>query len=184
MKYIIIITILGILGGCGSAPRIIDESEIYIYDPEQDQYNKMREADLPENSPPEITVGSKNNISIEVNKGTPFYDDEIRRYRDRWIVAALNLNDTGKCITPRWKLMDFNYITNQPSEFYIGPKRMIIVGEMVQNIWVLDGVPISLPASGYLDNMLVRNPNTSGEEKCGFIVPEEDIIHGDDIDGE
>ena len=146
-------------------------------DPEQAESQLLKNQPLYQVTPDDLVVGSQDNITIEVHKTTPIYDDQTKGYRNRWRAFATNHNPTTKCIMPVWRLMDFEYVSWETSEFAVYPNKLKFIGEMIQKTWIIDGVKVAPPSSGYLYKLLVRNPepNSQPGDECIHLINEKDI---------
>ena len=74
--------------------------------------------------------------------------------------------------------MDFKFISEYASEFYVQKNSILPVGTMIQQVWEIQGVRFTPDGSGYVAGMLVRDPveNARQDEECLFIEKEEDIV--------
>lgn len=175
IRALIVLISLAVLGGC--SPTMIKESDIVTIDPES--ADTVRNGPVTyEPTPDNVIVGESNNISIEVQKRTVVKDEQADGITLQvWDVIATNNNDNDKCVTPMWRLMDFEYISNGPSEQFVQRSSMVKIGEMQQRVWIINGVPVAPPPSGYLTNMRVRDTIAGARvgEECTHIVNEKDI---------
>jgi hypothetical protein len=172
-----------ILGGCSTTnTRVVPEDDVVEVDPENMDYILNGPISY-EPTPPIVVVGSDDNVFIQVTKQDHMYDDQFEQDIQLWKVTAQNTNQIPKCVTPRWRLLDFKYITEGPSEQFIPANSIIKIGEMRQVMWVVDGVPVPVPPSGYLADLRVRDvvPNAKQGEECLFLVDEDNIVKEEDI---
>lgn len=178
-KQLAIIAAVGLfLGGCASKQPVPDHKVVDI-DPlelERKMLGEQAGADG-EPTPPHVVVGEKDGVKIEVHKRKTENSEQYLVKLQTWDVTAINYNHRDKCVTPQWKLMDFKYITDGPSEQFIKAHSMKKMGEMQQRAWIIDGVEVAVPPSGYLYDMRVRDAIADAKpgEECMFLVPEEDI---------
>ena len=165
------------VGGCSTSPRIVDEKHVVTIDPESLDYALHGEMKY-EPTPDHVVVGERDGVIIEVFK-REMIEDELadNQTLQIWDAVATNTNSTPKCVTPLWRLMDFEYISNGPSEQLVGASSMVRLGEMQQRTWIIDKVPVAPPPSGYLADLRIRNPAQDAKpgDECTFITPEHNI---------
>jgi hypothetical protein len=182
VRNILLVLIAAIaLGGCSA--KIVKEDQVVHIDP--DKLDRAVYGDTtPQPTPDHVMVGMKNGITVDVDKKGVEHDSQNRVELQIWEVTATNFNDTPKCVTLMWQLMDFEYISFGPSEQYIKALTANKLGEMRQQYWVIDGARVAFPPSGYLSNMRVRDPVAGAKigEECMHLTPEEDIVTQPDIE--
>lgn len=169
-----------LLSGCATVVDI---------DPEQLEYDQMvkikgkqaaEKAD-PFDSPPtpnSVVAGRKDHVIIFVTKTTPI-QGPMNIKLDRWNVRASNFDDESKCVALQWRLQDFEFESEYPTEFFIAPQKTIDLGRMHQTIWSLDGLTFAIPPSGYLAKMNVREADIKRHKYSGKILEEESCIEED-----
>jgi hypothetical protein len=177
MKLFLTLTTLLLVVGC--APNIQDrdfekEEREYIR-----KYGEKAEKDPLYQEPTEKVVFGGENDGIRVSLAR-MGDVRIKEGElQEWIATAYNENDEPKCFFIKWKLLDFELITDYYSFAYIDPHETIMdYAKMSQKVWELDGIKLILPASGYIEDIIVKDINEKGKtkrEKCEFSVPEKDI---------
>lgn len=163
------------LSGCSA--KIVKEDRVIDVDP--DQLDRAVYGDtMPEATPDHVMVGTKDDVTIDVNKQGVEHDPQNRVELQIWDVTATNFNNAPKCVTLMWQLMDFEYISFGPSEQFIRPLSAQKIGEMRQQYWVINGARVAFPPSGYLSSMRVRDPVADAKpgEECMHLTPEEDIV--------
>lgn len=166
-----------LLGGCSVTPGIVKEKDVVIVDPEK--FDQHIHGNIKyEPTPDHVVVGEKDGVIIEVHKREVIKDelaDDIQL--QVWDAAVTNLSQTDKCVTPLWRLMDFEYISDGPSERLVKSNQMVHLGQMQQKTWVLDGVVVAPPPSGYLADLRVRGtvPNAKPGEECIHLVDEDKV---------
>lgn len=127
-----------------------------------------------------IELISDNGITIIATKTTPtltvYHDYEV--VQDNWDITALNTTTDSECVTLLWKLMDFKFVSEYPSEFLVRHSSSLHIGTMIQQVWEIQGVKFTPDSSGYVAGMLVREPipNAAIGDECTFIELERDIV--------
>lgn len=183
-RQLTIVAIVGlVLGGCASRPPVPDHRVVDIDPLEMEREMLGKQAGDAEPTPAHVVVGERGGIKIEVHKRGVEDSEQYDLKLQTWDVTAINYNHRDKCVTPRWKLMDFKYITDGASEQLIPAHSMKRMGEMQQRAWIIEGVEVAVPPSGYLSDMRVRNTVEDAKpgEECMHIFPEEDLVDEEDI---
>ena len=116
-----------------------------------------------------VQAGKMDGVTVVMYRDTDIREGELNL--QQWKALIINKNDEPKCVQTVWQLMDFQMYTDYP-DFLKVPANSTFqnYARMTQKIWVLDGVRLALPPSGYIADMLVREPNDKGT--CVF---EQDI---------
>lgn len=185
---IVVIGLALLIGGCSTtskkpSDRIVPESEVVEVDPDKVDHaihGPMRY----EPTPDHVVVGQDSGIIIEVQKREVVKDEQLGNIQlQRWDVTATNTLARDRCVTPMWRLMDFEYMSNGPSEQFVPGHSMVIMGEMQQRAWIIDGVPVAPPPSGYLADLRIRDPVPGAKQgdECSHIADEADIVPEDEI---
>jgi len=181
-KHLLTITLIALfLNGCTTV-RVLEENEITVVDPEkmdQEVYGKLKY----EPTPDRVVVGDEDGIIIEVVKREIITDENAGNMKlQTWNAVATNTTPNDKCVTPMWRLMDFEYISDGPSEQLVRGHDIKTIGVMQQRTWIIDGVVVAPPPSGYLADMRVRGTVEGAKqgEECMHITNEDDIEEYDD----
>lgn len=168
MKFIFVLMI-AVLSGCSSI-------QVQDYDAEKmeaEQIKGIKNAQrkdpfISEKTPDYVKLIDQDGIQIEVHRDVYLLGhDNIKL--ETWKANAVNNNPTAKCVTVDWKLQDFEFESNLPSEFLVKKYSSIFIGKMRQTIWAFDGAFIALPPSGYVSGINVRDPDVNpktGAESC------------------
>lgn len=115
-----------------------------------------------------VVAGNSDNIIITINK-----DSDIRYHEmdiQKWQASIFNHNDNSVCVYVDWRLMDFELYTDYPGFVFVKSHDQVInFAKMHQKIWDLNGTEFVLPSSGYINNIIVKEPasNNKGDE-CTF----------------
>lgn len=172
------------LGGCATRDsRVTPEKDVVDIDPESLDYAMNGDMEYV-STPDHVVVGTQDGIIIQTHKMEAIYDEQAETDVQNWDVTATNTTNKGVCVLPVWKLLDFEYISNGPTEQYVPPFALTELGQMVQQLWVIDGVPVAPPPSGYLEELLIRDPVADAEqgEECTHLVDEADLVPEEDIE--
>lgn len=127
-----------------------------------------------------VELIEEDNVIIMAEKKDPIitFHHDYDVVQDKWTITAHNLSDDNVCVTLHWKLLDFKFVSEYASEFYVKENSILNVGTMIQQVWEIQGVRFTPDGSGYVAGMLVRDPvegAVKGDE-CLFIEKEEDIV--------
>lgn len=169
-----------LLSGCATVVDI---------DPEQMEYDQIvkikgkQAAEVldPFASPPtpnSVIAGRKDHVVVFVTKSTPVKGPQNIKL-DTWNVRASNFNDESKCVAIQWRLQDFEFESDYPTEFFIASQKTIDLGKMRQTIWSLDGLTFAIPPSGYIQKMNVREPKAAKSKYAGGTLEKETCIEED-----
>jgi hypothetical protein len=127
-----------------------------------------------------VMLGDYGGVFVTAIKNTPIitFDKDYELKQDKWDIMITNGQEKDQCVAIYWKLMDFKFITEHENPFYIKGEDMIHLGDMIQQVWEIQGVKFTLDPSGYIHWMGVRDPvkDAIKGEECLFILEEEDII--------
>lgn len=150
-----ILILLILVSGCTA--NIIDYDAEKI---EREQVNKIKTAQKdPFNNkitPAYVKIADVDDVYIEAIKLKPEINkDELKL--DLWAIQAVNITLIPKCVAINWKLQDFDFETGLEYEFLIKPNQLLKVGRMKQSIWSFDGSNITIPPSGYIESMNIRD---------------------------
>ncbi len=183
MKRLGLVLIAGslLLGGCATT-RMVEEHEIVDHDPGQTAYDQQEGSTQAEPTPDHVVVADKDGILIDVNKIEPIYLEEHKVDLQQWEVLASNMNRKDKCVGVIWRLMDFRFESNHPTDVLIPAHQGVILGHMIQTTMVIDGVTVAPDPSGYIQAMRIKNPRDDAieGEECLYLVDEDDVVVGDD----
>lgn len=116
-----------------------------------------------------IKLAEEDGIEITLYKEQPdIYEGMLL---DNWVAVLKNKTSENLCVLTLWKLMDFQMETDYADFSYI-PANATIYGyaKFKQQIWSLDGTTFALPPSGYIDTLIVKEPNYDkpSSERCLF----------------
>jgi len=176
----LIFTFLVIVFVVGCSPMYVQESDIVDYDGGNLSKKEMKEIrdDKGEPTADIVVLGEEDKVVIVALKKTPYKpikDEEV--VQDRWLINATNTNDRDVCVGIYWKLMDFKFISDYPTEFFLHKKESKAIGVMIQQVWELQGVKFTPEGSGYIYWMGVRDPVEDAKkgDECVHIEDEENI---------
>lgn len=174
MKYLIVVLAL-LSSGC----TIMGWGSVKDVDTEKEEVKRLREmkkkteADGYVATPPIVKTADKDDVYIVVEKSMPITEHDYSR--DVWHVFAENKNAQPKCVYVVWRLLDFEYISDEPAEFFITGKTRRPVGTMLQHVYTIDGVRFTAPASGYVHAMTVREPNKKARRGEECVVEDKNV---------
>lgn len=172
---------LAILFATGCATDIGPVKDV---DPELDELKRLGEGVmLYEDTPPFLTIADKKGIMIFAEKNEKTFQTNDPGVRQaRWAIKVLNDNNIGRCIAIEFRLLDFIYVSDHPSEFFVPANSAMIAGTMKQKVWTIGGVQFVPPSSGYVRKMNIRDPVIDANigEECDFAI--EDAVEDDDTD--
>lgn len=177
MKILPIASLL--VAGCAT-----DIGPVKEVDPELDELKRLEGAMLYVDTPPFMTIADKKGMMVFAEKNPRTFQTNSPGIRQaRWTIKVMNSKPIGQCLTVQFRLLDFVYVSDHPSEFYIPPNSAMIAGTMKQKVWEIDGVQFVPPSSGYVKEMRVRDPVIDAERgsECDFAT--EEAIEDDDFDG-
>ena len=84
-----------------------------------------------------------------------------------WYVDVQNTTSDAQCVALNWKLQDFQLESNYETFIYIKPNLVLEkVATLTQKVWVLDGLKLVLPPSGYIDGVVIKDP--TDKDDCDF----------------
>lgn len=165
-KLVIIASMLSV-SGCA-----INLGGMKDVDLEKEEQKRLKNnLELYKPTPPHVRAADVDGIVIHADKRDSIKDDQLVE-QEVWSITAQNTNTEGKCISMRWKLLDFEYISNEPTAFYLKARETREIGTMMQTIWNLDGVRFAPPASGFIEMFKVNTPLADAEvgKECVNIV--------------
>lgn len=156
------------LSGCSTTSNIKD------FDPEQHTKDNLDTSPTPRN----VVVADRKGIIIEVIRDDDFYDTQSKTDRQRWNVFITNTNRKDKCVGVLWRLLDFQFISDYPTTLLVHHKTVLLLGTMIGEIMIIDGVAVAPPPSGYVHAMQVKKPDFEQKEgdECLFLPDEDDIV--------
>lgn len=165
------------LTGCGTNFNVKEEPDIE-YDPEGDDFFQKNGVPLYEDTPDKVVVATERDIVVDVELTDPVYDEDAKIDLQQWNVYITNDGAQDKCVGIAWRLLDFKFISHEPTDVYVPSHSMKLTGTMVQTTWIVDGVKIAPPASGYVHAMRVRTPvkDSYPGDECLFIDGDDDLI--------
>lgn len=170
-KFIVIVMLM--LTGCTAT--IVDRD----FEKEEKDFIKKHgvEAKDPLYAPatPEyVLAGYSEHVLVSLYKGPSEKQDKIEL--QVWNATAVNHNDKPVCLMVHWKLMDFSLVTDYGDFTYLKPEQQILkYATMKQQVWNLDGTQFALPPSGYIDNMIIKEPIK--DAKPGYECEFDTIVH-------
>jgi len=177
MQLSVILFGLLILSGCTTTTKVVDYDGENISKEEQQRMMDEGGIQYIEGT---VELIEEDNVVIIAEKKNPIttIHNDYEVIQDKWTITAHNLSDKNVCVTLHWKLMDFKFISEYASEFYVQKNSILPVGTMIQQVWEIQGVRFTPDGSGYVAGMLVRDPveNARQDEECLFIEKEEDIV--------
>lgn len=175
LRIITLTSIILLLSGCMT--NVVDYDGSNISD--EDKQRMMDEGGI-RYTEDFVELVEEDGISITAEKTSPTitFHNDYEVVQDKWDIAAHNLSDDDVCVTLHWKLMDFRFISNYPSEFLVEKETSLSVGTMIQQVWEIQGVRFTPDGSGYVHKMLLREPNEDVKpgDECQFIEDEDDIV--------
>jgi hypothetical protein len=196
MKRNLLIVLLGasILSGCAgngivkegdiqTELDVVPESNIDNIDPSEREKELYGEVVTAKPTPDKVIVGEKGHITIEVVKVKPLYDPILKKTLQVWNVNVINTNNSSRCVGPKWRLMEFEYISYGPTIQLVKGESTLVMGQMMQKGFKIGDVYLTPSPSGYLDDMLVSKPNRyayPGDE-CTYLITEDQYTKEEDI---
>jgi hypothetical protein len=167
MLKILLVTSTMLLTGCFT---VVDRD----FEAEEREYIKQHAAAAKDPlygapTPDTVVAATEDGVSVLMYKAAP----EKRSGMDLqvWRSSIYNKNDYPVCVMVQWKLMDFEMISDYPDFSFIDAKStMVNYATMRQQIWNLDGTAFALPPSGYVEKLIIREPNMNAKnkERCTF----------------
>ena len=177
---LLIISTLLILSGCSTQVVDWDGDEIPI----EEQHRIMQQESV-KYTDEVVTLATENDISIVATKQGPIltFEKDYTIKQDNWSIDAHNFSDVPQCVALQWKLMDFKFVSDHPTLFYVPGKSIVHVGTMTQMVWEIDGVKFVPESSGFIWAMATRSPAENAEkgEECVFLQKEEDLRKEEDV---
>ena len=132
-----------------------------------------------------VTLATESEIGIVATKEgqTLTFENDYEIKQDNWSIDAHNFSDIPQCVAIQWKLMDFQFISDHPTLFYVPGKSITHVGTMTQLVWEIDGIKVVPESSGFIWAMVTREPaeNALKGEECTFYEKEEDLRKEKDV---
>jgi len=166
-----------ILSGCSNVTTIRDYDGENIS--EQDKQRMMDEGGI-QYTEGVVELIEEDDVVIIAEKKNPLITihNDYEVVQDKWTITAHNMSSDNVCVTLHWKLLDFKFVSDHPSEFYVPANALMYVGTMVQQVWEIQGVRFTPDGSGYVAGMLVREPVEDAKkgDECLYIEKEEDIV--------
>jgi len=183
VRFITVALAVAMVSGCSTVKMLPEDQVIkddQIVDVDPDELDRSLFGELPlEETPPHVRVGEKASVSIEMDKKESEWHEQTQSYLQRWTATAINMNNEPKCVTPMWRLMEFEYTSFGPSEQMIPSLSSKVIGEFHQRTWQLGDVWLAPAPSGYLHAMRVRGtvPGAKVGEECNWITPDDEVIN-------
>jgi hypothetical protein len=164
-KLLFLIPATLIVTGCGMA-RVID---VDVEKLEAQRLKNTSAALKEEPTPGHVIVADKSNVRVEVEKTRPTREEKVDL--ETWNVNVFNNNSVNQCVSIAWKLMDFRFMSYETTEFFVAANSSKKIGQMIQETWIIDGVKIAPPGSGFVKDIRVRGtiPNAKPGEQCMYI---------------
>ena len=123
-------------------------------------------------TPDLIKAGEEDDVRVTLYKGTSTKTKDNIELQN-WYAIVKTYGSDPKCVGIHWKLMDFEMITDYPDFTLLKPKQEIKnYATFKQQVWSLDGTRFALPPSGYIEKMIVVDP----DEKKGCVFNSETVI--------
>ncbi|MEM2159433.1 MAG: hypothetical protein QXN55_00575 [Candidatus Nitrosotenuis sp.] len=180
-KLLLILPFLLILVSC--AHTVVDRD----FEKEEAEYIKKYgvAAKDPFYAPPtpdHIMAGEKDDVRITIHKGTPTMHDSNDSEHSKielqnWFAVLTNDSEKPVCVMTEWKLMDFELISDYPGFVYMSPNSQIVTyAHLKQQVWNIDGTKFALPPSGYVEDMIIRDPVKKAK------VGDECVFDDDDVE--
>lgn len=120
-------------------------------------------------TPNDVIGANEDNIRVTIHKSK---SDKVNGLElQNWKAVLTNDSEEDKCVAVLWKLMDFQLVTHYPEFLYLTPHQQILdYAELKQQIWNMDGTKFALPPSGYIQQMVIKEPNIKNKlgEECVF----------------
>lgn len=164
--------------GCAGTP----ESRVKDVDPVEKEMDRLKAgAMLYEDTPPFMMIASKRGTEIyAVKQNRTFQTNDPGVRQARWKIMIENHRPYGRCVAVRFRLLDFDYISNHPQDFHVPPHGAVLAGVMQQKVWEINGVKFVPPSSGYVTALRLQDPVIDADpgEECDFAV--EDAVEKED----
>ena len=123
-------------------------------------------------TPDLIKAGEEDRVRITLYKGTSTVTQDHLELQN-WYAIVKNYGSESKCVGVHWKLMDFEMITDYPDFTLLKPGQEIKnYATFKQQLWNLDGTRFALPPSGYIEKMIVVDP----DNKKGCVFNSDTVI--------
>ena len=162
--------------GCAitTSPTPID------YNPETDVEISAETGQVtdPEDTAPYVKAADFEGVVVEVYRLGSFFDEQYRSEIQEWEVMVTNTNERTKCVGIIWRLMDFQFITEYPTTMIVPGETKILLGTMLGDTMIIDGVTVWPSPSGYVEKIQVLQPDWDADEgfECMFLPEEDEII--------
>lgn len=130
-----------------------------------------------EPTPAAVEAANMDGVVIDVKRLTSFWDDQYNVEVQSWNVYVTNTNSRAQCVGVVWRLLDFQFITEYPTTLLVPAETRMLLGEMLGETMVLDGVLVAPPPSGYVHGMQVVGPDWQADEgfECQFLAEEDEV---------
>ncbi len=168
MNLLLLLLILLPVVGC--TPNIVDRD----FEAEESAYIKehgvaAKDPLYAPATPDTVFAGKENNVFVSMYKDKP--EDYKGMKLQIWQATIVNHSDHPICALVHWKLMDFEMFSDYPDFTYLVSQQQILhFAEMRQQIWNIDGTEFALPPSGYIDQLIVKEPIKDAKKgtECSF----------------
>ena len=117
----------------------------------------------------DIFAGKKDGVSITIHKMRSSVKDGIEL--QNWNAVLTNSSSENVCVATIWKLMDFELTTQYPELTYLhAGDSLTEYAVLKQLMWNIEGTKFTLPPSGYVQELIVKPANQSGDvsKYCEF----------------
>jgi hypothetical protein len=157
-------------------------TEVRDYDPEvEDVFSRN---DFPDEAQPTdftMVLAQRRGVSIHVERVEDIYDEQHDIDLQQWEAYATNDLRRHRCIAVVWRLLDFQFITENTTGVLLQPREFHHLGTMLGETWVIDGVTVAPPPSGYVQELKVWSPDLDApeDEQCIPVVDEDTILEID-----
>jgi len=182
MKYLNLAIALSLLLLSGCASKVVDWDGDNI--PIEEQHRMMNQSSV-EYTEDIVTLATENHVAIIASRTNPTltFQNDYEIKQDNWSVDAHNISDKDQCVAIQWKLMDFKFVSEHPTLFYVPKRGIAHVGIMTQMVWEMQGVRFVPDSSGFIWAMGTRDtvPNAAEGDECTFLLEEEDLRKEEDV---
>lgn len=182
MNTIKLLITLSLINITGCASQVVDWDGDNI--PLEEQRRIMDKSSV-EYSEDVVTLATETGVAIIASKDSPTiqFQNDYEVKQDNWSIDAHNFTDKDQCVALQWKLMDFKYVSDHPTLFYVPKQSITRAGTMTQMVWEMDGVKFVPDSSGFIWAMGTREPvkNAKKGDECTFNLEETDLRKEKDV---
>jgi hypothetical protein len=170
--------LISVLMFSGCASKIIEDTDpsVQHFDPDNDVIEVPDGQAEP--TEPNVILAEKNRVSVSAHKIETIEDEDTGIEKENWLIIYGNNSLYPKCVGVMWKLLDFNFETNYPTDVYMKSKSWLPIGNMIQGTWNLDGIQFAPEPSGYVAAIRVQDPVEGAKEgeECTFVEDDKNVI--------